>query len=71
MKYRALFLAVMVLYLAALFPLGAQAAQSDEELAKKALNPVAAMISLPLQYNYDESFGPDDEMAQLTFLFPR
>jgi len=66
MKYRALFLAVMVLYLAALFPLGAQAAQSDEELAKKALNPVAAMISLPLQFNQDYGIGPDDNATRTT-----
>ncbi len=33
------------------------AQKSDEELAKAALNPVAAMISLPIQYNYDEKIG--------------
>ena len=34
------------------------AAQSEEELARKSLNPVAAMISLPLQLNYDSDIGP-------------
>jgi hypothetical protein len=34
------------------------AEESAEELAKKLSNPVAAMISLPLQYNYDEEIGP-------------
>jgi len=34
------------------------AQQSEEEVAKAAQNPVAAMISLPLQYNYDQNIGP-------------
>ena len=33
-------------------------ADSDEELAKKTQNPIAAMISLPLQLNYDSDMGP-------------
>jgi hypothetical protein len=33
-------------------------ADSDEELAKKTQNPIAAMISLPLQLNYDSDIGP-------------
>ncbi|MDA0236481.1 MAG: transporter, partial [Proteobacteria bacterium] len=35
----------------------AASADSDAELAKKAQNPIAAMISLPLQLNYDEGYG--------------
>lgn len=36
----------------------AWAQKSEEEIAKAAQNPVAAMISLPLQYNYDQNIGP-------------
>lgn len=36
----------------------AWAQQSEEEIAKAAQNPIAAMISLPLQYNYDQNIGP-------------
>jgi len=35
----------------------AHAQKSEEEIAKAAQNPIAAMISVPLQYNYDDKFG--------------
>jgi len=37
------------------------AAASDAELAKQALNPIAALVSLPLQLNYDENIGPAEQ----------
>ncbi|MDX1761051.1 MAG: hypothetical protein R3218_02730 [Christiangramia sp.] len=37
-----------------------QAAPSAEELAKKLQNPVASLISVPFQGNFDFGVGPDD-----------
>ncbi len=35
-------------------------AGDDTELAKKLSNPIANLISVPLQFNYDKGFGPKD-----------
>jgi hypothetical protein len=40
---------------------GLASAESAAELAKQALNPVAAMYSLPVQYNWDQKIGPTDD----------
>ncbi|WP_267220969.1 transporter [Dyella silvae] len=58
--------AMMVLLVAgALSPRGADAQQSGDaenvELAKKLSNPVASLISVPFQFNYDQKIGPADD----------
>ena len=73
---RAFFLALSVLFLAASCAtperraaglvasgqeVSALAVGDDQALAKKLSNPVAALISVPLQLNYDHDFSPGDE----------
>ena len=48
----------------------AQAQESADELAKKLSNPVASLISVPLQYNADFNIGPQDGSRQLLNIQP-
>jgi len=57
---------VLVLALTGLLTLAAagwsevRAQESSEDLAKKLQNPVASLISVPLQFNWDIGIGPED-----------
>ncbi|MCI0675406.1 MAG: hypothetical protein L0Y42_06470 [Phycisphaerales bacterium] len=46
-------------------PSAAPAADAAE-LAKKLSNPIASLISVPFQFNFDRGFGPDDDGERYT-----
>jgi len=58
---------LLAMVIAAAVPAFAQEAGTDAaaELAKKLANPVASLISVPLQFNFDENYGADDKGSKL------
>ncbi len=49
--------------------LGSIATAQDAELAQKLANPIAAIVSVPFQLNFDDKLGPDDTGKRTTFNF--
>jgi hypothetical protein len=66
MKHSPLLLLCIAL---AVWPSYARAQDSDEEIAKKLNNPVASIISMPFQANWDFRMGPLDKGTQFKLNF--
>ena len=53
--------AVTLMMTVTLVAVSSASADDATELAKKLANPISSLNSLPIQANYDENFGSDEE----------
>jgi hypothetical protein len=51
-------------------PPGPEEPLSQQELAKKIVNPLTDVVSVPLQFNWLNNVGPDKELRTVTYLQP-
>jgi hypothetical protein len=71
LRIRKPLLTVLIVFVFAVFPHAVRAEEKGtQELAKAAQNPVAAMISLPLQNNINFNVGPGDDVQNVLNIQP-
>lgn len=69
MKITSLFIVLSLAFIITAGPVAAQEA-SQSDLAKQSQNPVASLISVPIQNNINFGIGPDDETQNVTNIQP-
>ena len=68
MRKKPSFLCICITTAIGLILLSTQAvAQDDEDLSKKLANPIASLISVPIDFDYDQDIGPVDNGKRYSF----